>query len=96
MRPKIGLYSVSYAGLWYNGKALSIKEFIDRAKLFKFECVELDGRMPHAVPFLLGKKDRKEINSTKSYDQESYNQESFYCSKVNRKKNNAACRNQGT
>ena len=61
MRPKIGLYSVSYAGMWYNGKALSIKEFIDRAKLFKFECVELDCRVPHAVPFYLSHKDRKDI-----------------------------------
>jgi len=61
MRPKLGLYSVTYAGMWYNGKALSIKEFIDRAKLFKFECVELDCRVPHAAPFFLNKKDRSEI-----------------------------------
>jgi sugar phosphate isomerase/epimerase len=47
--------------MWYNGKALTIKEFIDRAKLFKFECVELDCRVPHAVPFFLDKKDRQEI-----------------------------------
>ena len=49
--------------MWYNGKALSIKEFIDRARLFKFECVELDCRVPHAAPFYLTQKDRKEIVS---------------------------------
>ena len=31
MQPKIGLYSVSYAGLWYSGRPLTIKEFIDKA-----------------------------------------------------------------
>ena len=61
MQPKLGLYSVSYAGLWYSGRPLTIKEFIDRAKLFKYDCVELDCRVPHAVPYHLSQKDRKEI-----------------------------------
>lgn len=61
MRPKLGLYSVSYAGLWYSGRPLTIKEFIDRAKLFKYDCVEFDCRVPHAVPYYLTQKDRKDI-----------------------------------
>ncbi|GAG91116.1 unnamed protein product, partial [marine sediment metagenome] len=60
-RPKVALYSFSYAGMSYDGPALSIKEFISRAKGFGFEGVELDCRAPHAVPYLLKEKDRKEI-----------------------------------
>ena len=61
MRPKLGLYSITYAGMWYDGQALSIKQFVDRAKTFGFEGVELGCRAPHALPYLLTEKDRKEI-----------------------------------
>lgn len=61
MRPKLGLYSVTYAGQWYDGPALSIIEFVDKAKQFGFQGVELDCRAPHALPYLLKERDRKEI-----------------------------------
>lgn len=61
MRPKIGLYSVTYAGMWYDGPALSLKAFVDRAQQFGFDGVELDCRAPHALPYLLSMDDRKEI-----------------------------------
>ncbi|MQY60200.1 MAG: TIM barrel protein [Clostridia bacterium] len=60
-RPKVALYSYSYAGMSYDGPALSIKEVISRAKGFGFEGIELDCRTPHAIPYLLKEKDRKEI-----------------------------------
>lgn len=59
--PKQGLYSVSYAGLWYEGPALSIKEFVDRAVRFGYEGVELDCRAPHALPYALKPAERREI-----------------------------------
>ena len=59
--PKLGLYSITYAGMWYDGPALSIQEFIDRAVRFGFEGVELDCRAPHALPYLLKPRDREEI-----------------------------------
>jgi sugar phosphate isomerase/epimerase len=61
MAPKLGLYSISYAGMWYDGPALSIQAFVDRARRFGFEGVELDGRAPHALPYLLDEDDRKAI-----------------------------------
>ncbi|MCC7353419.1 MAG: sugar phosphate isomerase/epimerase [Anaerolineae bacterium] len=61
MKPKVGLYSITYAGMWYDGPALSIKEFIDKAKGLGFPGVELDCRAPHALPYLLKERDRKEI-----------------------------------
>ena len=57
---KLGLYSVTYAGMWYDGPALSIKQFVDRAKRFGFDAVELDARAPHALPYLMTARDRQE------------------------------------
>lgn len=58
---KLCLYSISYAGMWYDGSALTIEEFVKRAKRFQFPAVELDGRAPHALPYLLKERDRKNI-----------------------------------
>lgn len=58
---KICLYSITYAGMWYDGPALSMEEFIRRAKRFGYPAVELDGRAPHALPYLLKQRDREKI-----------------------------------
>jgi sugar phosphate isomerase/epimerase len=49
-RVKIGLYSITYLGLWYDGPALTLSELIDRAELFGYEGVEIDGKAPHGNP----------------------------------------------
>jgi sugar phosphate isomerase/epimerase len=47
---KIGLYSITYLGVWYRGDALSIEQVIQRAKQFGYDGVEIDGKRPHANP----------------------------------------------
>jgi sugar phosphate isomerase/epimerase len=47
---KIGLYSITYAGVWYRGRALTIEEVFERAKRFGFQGVEIDGKRPHGFP----------------------------------------------
>jgi len=47
---KIGLYSITYLGLWYDGPALTLPELIDRAKRFGYDGVEIDGKAPHGNP----------------------------------------------
>jgi len=47
---KIGLYSITYLGLWYRGQALSIEEVIERATRFGYDGVEIDGKRPHGNP----------------------------------------------
>jgi len=47
---KIGLYSITYLGLWYHGPALTIDEVIERAKRFGYDGVEIDGKRPHGNP----------------------------------------------
>jgi sugar phosphate isomerase/epimerase len=47
---KIGLYSITYLGIWYRGRALTIEELIERAKRFGYDGVEIDGKRPHGNP----------------------------------------------
>jgi len=47
---KVGLYSITYLGVWYRGDALSIEQVIQRARQFGYDGVEIDGKRPHANP----------------------------------------------
>ena len=47
---KIGLYSITYLGIWYDGPALTWKEVLQRAKDLGYDGVEFDGKRPHANP----------------------------------------------
>lgn len=58
---KIGLYSITYLGIWYRGPALTIKEFISQARRVGFDGVEIDGKRPHGNPMDLDAKARQEI-----------------------------------
>jgi sugar phosphate isomerase/epimerase len=47
---KIGLYSITYGGVWYRGDALTTEQVIDRAVKFAYQGVEIDGKRPHGNP----------------------------------------------
>jgi len=47
---KIGLYSITYLGVWYDGAALTLDEVIRRAAKFGYDGVEIDGKRPHGHP----------------------------------------------
>jgi sugar phosphate isomerase/epimerase len=47
---KIGLYSITYGGVWYRGGALSLEQVLQRAKKFGYQGVEIDGKRPHGNP----------------------------------------------
>jgi sugar phosphate isomerase/epimerase len=47
---KIGLYSITYLGLWYRGKELSLPEMITVAKKYGYDGIEIDGKRPHGNP----------------------------------------------
>lgn len=55
---KIGLYSISYLGLWYDGPALSFEEMVRRARAFGYDGIELDGKRPHGNPMDLDERTR--------------------------------------
>ncbi len=47
---KIGLYSITYGGVWYDGEALTVEQVIERARRFGYQGVEIDGKRPHGNP----------------------------------------------
>lgn len=58
---KIGLYSITYLGIWYRGRALTISEVVDRAAAIGFDGVEIDGKRPHGNVMDLDDRARREI-----------------------------------
>ena len=47
---KIGLYSITYLGVWYRGPALTLEQLIDRAHEYGYDGAEIDGKRPHGNP----------------------------------------------
>lgn len=58
---KFALLTVSYAGLFYAGKALSIEEQIYKAKELGFDALSVETKRPVASPLDLSKADRARI-----------------------------------
>ena len=56
---KIGIYSVTYRGVWYKGDALDLYSLMRVASKQGWEGVELDAERPHATPMDLSVDDRK-------------------------------------
>jgi sugar phosphate isomerase/epimerase len=47
---KLGLYSITFLGLWYRGKELSLPQMIERAREYGYDGIEIDGKRPHGNP----------------------------------------------
>jgi len=47
---KVGLYSITFLGVWYRGSALPLEEMIKRAKEYGYSGIEIDGKRPHGNP----------------------------------------------
>lgn len=60
---KVGLYSITFLGVWYRGEALTLEEVVKRAKKYGYDGVELDGKRPHANPLDWPKARCKELRS---------------------------------
>jgi sugar phosphate isomerase/epimerase len=49
-RMKVGLYSITFLGIWYRGSALTLEEVVGRAKKYGYDGMEIDGKRPHGNP----------------------------------------------
>ncbi len=58
---KIGLYSVTYRGVWYRGPAVDLFSLVRLAKQQGWEGLELDAERPHAAPMDLSADDRRRL-----------------------------------
>ncbi len=61
---KLGLYSISYGGVWYQGPALSFDQMCRKAKEYGFSGVELDNKRPMGNPMDLGQAERDAIRNS--------------------------------
>ena len=58
---KFALLTVTYGGLFYTGKALSVEQQIHKAKELGFDALSIETKRPVASPIDLTKADRKRI-----------------------------------
>ena len=47
---KVGLYSITFLGVWYKGDALTLDDMMIRAKDYGYDGIEIDGKRPHGNP----------------------------------------------
>jgi sugar phosphate isomerase/epimerase len=60
---KFALLTVTYGGLFYKGKALTLEEQIHRAKAFGFDGLAIETKRPVASPLDLSKADRNRVKN---------------------------------
>jgi len=60
---KVGLYSITFLGVWYRGEALTLEDVIRRARKYGYEGVEIDGKRPHGNPLDWPTKRCKQLSS---------------------------------
>lgn len=60
---KVGLYSITFLGIWYRGEALTLEEVIKRARKYGYEGIEIDGKRPHGNPLDWPAKRCKELRA---------------------------------
>ena len=58
---KIGLYSITYRGVWYRGEAVNVFDLVRLAGKQGWEGLELDAERPHASPMDLDRDDRRRL-----------------------------------
>ena len=58
---KVGLYTITYLGIWYRGDALPLNDVIKRAKQYGYDGIEIDGKCPHGHPLVMSKDGCKEL-----------------------------------
>jgi sugar phosphate isomerase/epimerase len=58
---KVGLYSITYLGVWYRGEALTLEQLVDRARAYGYAGIEVDGKRPHGNPVDLSPARRVDI-----------------------------------
>ncbi len=70
-RIKLGLYSITYGGIWYKGPALSFDDLCRTAREVGFDGIELDNKRPMGSPIDLDQRKRDEMrNSLAKYSLE--------------------------
>jgi sugar phosphate isomerase/epimerase len=60
---KVGLYSITFLGVWYKGNALSLDDVLVKARDLGFDGIEIDGKRPHGNPLDMPRARCKELKA---------------------------------
>jgi sugar phosphate isomerase/epimerase len=60
---KLGLYSITYLGIWYRGGAVPLADVFGKARELGYSGVEIDGKRPHGNPMDIDAHTRREIRA---------------------------------
>src|SRR5207249_261777 len=60
---KLGLYTITYLGLWYRGAALTLEQILERARSYGYAGIEIDGKRPHGNPVDLPTRRCRELRT---------------------------------
>jgi sugar phosphate isomerase/epimerase len=63
IKNKVGLYSITFLGVWYKGKAMALDDMIVTAKELGYDGIEIDGKRPHGNPLDMPADRCKELKS---------------------------------
>jgi sugar phosphate isomerase/epimerase len=47
---RVGLYSITFLGVWYRGEAMKLADMIKTARKHGYSGIEIDGKRPHGNP----------------------------------------------
>jgi len=60
---KVGLYSITFLGIWFRGDGMPLEEMIKWAKKNGYDGIEIDGKRPHGNPIDWPTKRCKDLRS---------------------------------
>jgi sugar phosphate isomerase/epimerase len=60
---KVGLYSITFLGIWFQGGAMPLEGMIKWAKKYGYDGIEIDGKRPHGNPIDWPAKRCKELRA---------------------------------
>lgn len=67
-RKKVGLYSITFLGVWYRGDALTLDELIIKARELGYDGIEIDGKRPHGNPLDMPSSRCRELKRKAGYE----------------------------
>ena len=67
-RKKVGLYSITFLGVWYRGDALTLDELIIKARELGYDGIEIDGNRPHGNPLDMPSSRCRELKRKAGYE----------------------------
>jgi len=62
-RCKVGLYSITFLGVWYQGNPMTLDDMIIKAKDLGYDGIEIDGKRPHGNPLDMPTSRCKELKA---------------------------------